>query len=517
MKNMKKIFALLIAMVLVLSLSTSAFADSQGQGTLTVSNAMKGQTYIAYKVFSAVYTDTNDISKGVIYTVPASLESQVTAPFSVGTAVASNGEKIVSLAADTPDADVLAWVKANYQKFDSAGTELVYSDIDGTASATLDYGYYYVTSTLGTVITIDSLNSAVTIVDKNESTPEGPTKKITAEDSSIETSLDQTNVTLTENNAAVGSVETFIVTFNATNWVESEESDSTAGTGTGTKTKVTSWNFTDTPVGLSIDATTVTITVNGTSIYTNGTSVDTTNVTTVTGGNGSALTINIPWTNSTGASLYATQTQGSELIPVVVTYDATVTSAAATAVAPNSVEVKYNNSTNVGNTATTNTYTYKFQLDKIKNQANNYESLTGAKFQLYSADGTLLKFDQSGTTYTFNAAGTIDTIDLTSNATALIQGLDYASYTLKETQAPNGYNKAADTTIQATDLVRVDGTITDDTGIDNDSGVVNVINETGTELPSTGGIGTTIFYIVGAIFVIGAGVVIVTKRRMNDD
>ena len=44
---------------------------------------------------------------------------------------------------------------------------------------------------------------------------------------------------------------------------------------------------------------------------------------------------------------------------------------------------------------------------------------------------------------------------------------------------------------------------------------ITVINEQGTVLPSTGGIGTTIFYIIGAILVIGAGVVLVTRRRMN--
>ena len=514
---MKKIVALLIAMVMVLGISTSVFAAPQEQGTLTISNAMKGQTYTAYRVFNAVYTDTSDISEGVVYTVPSSLESKVTSPFSVGTAVASNGEKIVELASNTTDAAVLAWVKANYSEFDSNGTQLDYSDIDGTASAQLDYGYYYVTSSLGSVITIDSLNSAVTIVDKNESQPVGPTKSITAEDSSIETSLDQANVNLSDNKAAVGSVESFKVTFDATNWVESEESDTTAGTGTGTKTKVTVWNFTDTATGLNIDVNTLKITVNGTTIYASGTSVDTVNATTVAGGGENPLTIAIPWVNSTGASLYATQNSGSALIPVVVTYDATVTSAAATVVAPNNVEVKYNDTTKVGNTATTNTYTYKFQIDKIKNEANDYEALTGAKFQLYSAGGTLLKFDQSGTIYTFNASGSVDTIDLTENATAVIQGLDYASYTLKETQAPNGYNKAADTTIEATDLVRVDGTITDENGIDSDSGVVNVINETGTELPSTGGMGTTVLYIIGAILVVGAAVILIARRRTNKE
>jgi LPXTG-motif cell wall-anchored protein len=44
---------------------------------------------------------------------------------------------------------------------------------------------------------------------------------------------------------------------------------------------------------------------------------------------------------------------------------------------------------------------------------------------------------------------------------------------------------------------------------------VKVENHQGTELPSTGGIGTTIFYVVGAILVLGAGVVLITRRRMD--
>ena len=50
---------------------------------------------------------------------------------------------------------------------------------------------------------------------------------------------------------------------------------------------------------------------------------------------------------------------------------------------------------------------------------------------------------------------------------------------------------------------------------DEATGTVTVLNQAGSVLPSTGGIGTTIFYIIGAILVIGAGVVLVTRRRMN--
>ena len=86
---------------------------------------------------------------------------------------------------------------------------------------------------------------------------------------------------------------------------------------------------------------------------------------------------------------------------------------------------------------------------------------------------------------------------------AVIYGLDGDStYHIEETKAPDGYNK-------------LEGKVAVE--MDDDNQVQPIVNNAGTILPSTGGIGTTIFYIIGAVLVIGAGVVIVTKRRMNDD
>ena len=520
-KKLRKTTALLLTLILALgTMSLSAFAVAQDQGTLKVTNAMKGQSYRAYKIFNAVYANPADDSanRAVVYTVPDELESQVTAPFSVGTTRASNGEKIVTVAEGTSNADILAWAKENYSNFDARGSRLIYNDDDGTAVGTIDYGYYYVTSSLGSVITIDSLDSEKEIVDKNESKPGAPSKVITTENSAVITGLNQTRKELEVNDTAVGSVQTFEVTFQATNWVEDKESDTAAGTGTGTKTRVTSWNFTDTPKGMEIDPASVSISVNAIGIYEGGVSVNQTYPTVVTGGGKDPLSISIPWVNASGASLYETTTYGSAHIPVVITYNATVTSAAATSVAPNKIEVKYNNTTSIGEDETS-TYTYKFQLNKVKNAANNYAPLDGAKFQLYASDGTtLLKFNRgegaSANTYTFNKNGSVDTIDMSNSASALILGLDKADYVLKETQAPAGYNKAQDQTINAASLVRVDNEIEDSAGIDSDTGVISVINETGRELPSTGGIGTTIFYITGTLLVLGAGVVLVTRRRV---
>jgi len=88
----------------------------------------------------------------------------------------------------------------------------------------------------------------------------------------------------------------------------------------------------------------------------------------------------------------------------------------------------------------------------------------------------------------------------------LFKGLADGTYTLEESTVPSGYNKAADQTITIAK---------DDYTAANLEQTAEVINLSGSELPSTGGIGTTMFYVIGAILVIGAGVVLVTRRRMS--
>ena len=90
--------------------------------------------------------------------------------------------------------------------------------------------------------------------------------------------------------------------------------------------------------------------------------------------------------------------------------------------------------------------------------------------------------------------------------------MDSDTYYLEETKAPAGYN-----VLKAPVKVVIDneGKVTygnDNTAADPD---VKVLNQTGTELPSTGGMGTTIFYVLGSVLVVAAGVLLVTKKRMD--
>ena len=126
---------------------------------------------------------------------------------------------------------------------------------------------------------------------------------------------------------------------------------------------------------------------------------------------------------------------------------------------------------------------------------------------------------------------------LTSDANGLFKviGLDDGTYHLKETKAPAGYNlltnditvviTAATTNGQSwTDgdaakaltalSVTADGkngSVDDNKGI----GSITIANNKGATLPSTGGMGTTLFYVLGSILVLGAVVLLVSKKRMN--
>ena len=100
---------------------------------------------------------------------------------------------------------------------------------------------------------------------------------------------------------------------------------------------------------------------------------------------------------------------------------------------------------------------------------------------------------------------------MTTNTTITVKGLDNSwEYTLKETKVPDGYNPAPDKTIAGSDLTKVNADIKTLKLYEEE-----VINKAGLPLPSTGGIGTTIFYVVGTVLVIGAGILMVTRRRMN--
>ena len=196
---------------------------------------------------------------------------------------------------------------------------------------------------------------------------------------------------------------------------------------------------------------------------------------------------------------------------------------------------------------TANVYAYQLEITKVDSRTK--APLTGAEFYLYrnvtNADNTTDKMyahtDANGVITEWNTTtparklvsgdtngdGVISSDEKTANTGKfIIKGLDSLIYHLEEVKAPEGYNKMEESVV-----VTINGTISDHnltnltgsadsnvgTGtVDDGKLAVNIENNPGTLLPTTGGIGTTIFYIVGGVLVLGAGAAFVMKKRNEE-
>lgn len=202
---------------------------------------------------------------------------------------------------------------------------------------------------------------------------------------------------------------------------------------------------------------------------------------------------------------------------------------------------------------TVTVFTFEVVIDKI--DGTDKTALTGANFALYKYDadgkdangvaiGTGTPADKNVTGYANYYL--VEEITATDVSTFTFTGIDDGKYLLVETKTPNTYNtidpiaftvtsehqtEAADPTLTSLTVNVTSGsgsftaaylntTVTkqDKSSIELTSGQIysEIVNKTGELLPETGGIGTTIFYIVGGILVIGAGVLLVTKKRMEN-
>ena len=149
----------------------------------------------------------------------------------------------------------------------------------------------------------------------------------------------------------------------------------------------------------------------------------------------------------------------------------------------------------------TRVYTTAIQLTKVDGNDNNIK-LTGAKFKI--SGGDLTEYEA----------------EVDNNGVLKIEGIGAGTYTIEETQAPVGYNKLKEPITVVVKFVGLREGSTDCmwsfNSSDASAGIYTfeVENFTGLTLPSTGGMGTTLFYVVGAILLIGAGVLIISKKRM---
>lgn len=234
---------------------------------------------------------------------------------------------------------------------------------------------------------------------------------------------------------------------------------------------------------------------------------------------GTSLTFTVPDVKALGAH------NNSQ---VVVEYTATLNSNAILGSAgnPNKVYLQYSNNpfdsgsgnNNVGKTPEDQVivFTYALRISKVDDSGN---ALTGASFKLTK---------QVGSNWP-----EVATIDGTNLSTFEWKGLDDGNYKLEETVTPDGYNtaEALEFTITATHDEEAQEPKLTNLSVSNGltvelasgqatasyTGFVQgtVVNVIGPVLPETGGMGTTLFYVVGGLLLVGAGVVLVAKRRMD--
>lgn len=494
MKRVKRVLALLAAFALVLAMavpawaaSTAATGNNHGSSSITIDGAVNGKTYTLYRIFD-VASKTDD---GMVYNVTTAWK-----PFFEGNGTGTEYVEIDSLgqvkklkkegfADDSENAKdfaaaALAWAKTQ----SNIAVASVTANNNDARFTGLKEGYYLVDTTTGSLCSVGNVtgSTAVTIKEKNG---------VPSVDKQVQEDSD--NSWGDKNDAEIGQEVNFKTTINVT-----------AG-------NTTNYVLHDKMTGLTYKADSIQITkANGTEALTPGTD----------------YTIETPKDGCSFEIKFVNDKLNAGDV-VVVTYTATVNADAVVAGTGNTNEtwLDYGND---GHTThdTTRTYVWEFKIYKYTKGAEESETvdLPGAEFVLYKkSDETKSYLTASGNklltgwTKEENLA-TKFTSD--NNGNISISGLDAGEYYLKETKAPDGYNKLTDDikvvlTREYNESTNV-GTASFAYSNETKANKVEVENNAGTTLPSTGGMGTTVFYVVGGGLMAVAVVLLVTKKRMEN-
>ena len=494
MKYMKKFMALIAALTLALTMAVPAFAASgtasSSKGTITIDNAVTGTTYKAYRIFDLESYDTNKD----VYSYKLSTKWK---DFPEYSATIDDNEVSAEEFFSVNSAGYIEWkdakkeAGADFAKLAKAFVDKNKIECDATKTATdaavtftdLTLGYYLVDTSLGSLCSLDTTEPSVTIKEKNSDTT--IEKKIVIDG----------DEKVGSNSAGIGDTVNFKITITVKD-----------GNPKG-------YVLHDQLSGLTFDPDSLKVTI-GEKTLTAGTDYTLDKKPT----DGDSFDVN-----------FANGTLKPNDV-VVVTYSATVAANATIAGAGNTNKAKLDYSGKHSTDEKTTTYVWKLNVHKYTlNSTNKEEALNGAKFVLYREDGTEKKYAKliNGRIAGWVAnKGDAMTLETSGEGNISIEGLNVGIYYLEETEAPVGYNKLAKPI-----EVKITATSDDATGVSetveyrnqNDStytpatnATVKVLNEAGTQLPSTGGIGTTIFYVIGGGLMAVAAVLLVTKKRMNN-
>lgn len=477
MKMFKKLAGLLLAMIMVFSMSTVTFAvkgTNDNSGSITINDAVEGHTYNAYQI---LVLESYNTEKGAFaYKANSAWEGWLKAQTQY---VSIDNQGYVTW---VKDADPAAFAKAALAHAKEANINPVKT---ATADSTtveftgLNLGYYLIDTTLGTLCSLDTTTPDVTMEEKNEVPSQ---KKEVQEDSDGSWGA--------ENTAEIGDTVNYRTTINAKpgaqKYVLHDEMSK----------------------GLTLNP--ESITVAEPAGVTKGQDANSGDYHVVTTGLSDGCTFEVVFHQSYLDTITAD-------MEIVVTYNAVVNENAEVSPSanPNRTTLKYGEDSKF-ETVPSETKTYTFKVDVVKTDGDN-KLLDGAQFKLYDtktggneialvevSDGfyRLAKAEETGVKYITTVDGQLE-----------IKGFDAnTNYYLEETKAPDGYNKLAERVEIAVKEDNLNASVSTDTW---QNGGVHIVNKTGSLIPSTGGMGTTIFYIIGGVLVAAAGIFFVIRRRVS--
>ena len=507
MKHIKKLASLLLVLVMVFALATTAFAEETAY-SITINNSAKDHTYEAYQIFTGDLSGTT--LSNIVWGSGVSEAGQ--------TALGDAAAKAETLKTEA-DAKAFAKAVAPYLTT-AAGSVNTVTDgkyvISGLAA-----GYYLVKDQDGSLTgDNDSYTEyIIRVVGDVTATPKSDVPEVQKKVKDINDSTDTTK----------------------TDWQDSADYD--IGDSIPFQLKATLANNVSSYTTYKVvfhDTLSKGLTYNNDAkVYIGGTETNGFTVTATVNADGTTtLTVSCDDVKALGAG-------NSSVITVEYTAKLNENAVLGSAGNPNEAYLEYSNNPNKseeGNNETGETpkdvvivFTYKTIINKVDSEHN---PLTGAAFKLEK----LIK-GKDGAEDTWTTVKEF-TVDETTTAFTF-SGLDDGQYKLTETKTPAGYNTidpiyfvieaTHDETADAPTLKTLNAYLTDADGnkqtemkegesVNIDLGTVDltagsitttVVNKSGSELPSTGGIGTTIFYVLGGVLVLAAVVLLVTKKRMS--
>ena len=456
MKNIKKLFGLLFAFVFAL-----VQVNAEGNGSITINKAVVDETYSIYRILDLETYDKD--AKHYIYRANANFEEFITRAEGKNYLVAQNSNGtgatyyVWKTGADVVEFSkaALAWAKSNnVTPVDSKKATSTTVKFDG-----LPLGYYLVDTTTGSLLNLTTTNPNAVIEEKNTVTPK--VDKDVKEDSTGDYGK--------TNDATIGDTIDFKATI-------------TTGAG------YTKYVLRDTmSAGITFNA-------NSVKVKAGDTPVDASNYTVTPNKDGYTFIVEfkdsyiVTLPKNTKIEVYYTATLNEN---AVVEGNGN----------PNELDLAYGENKTTDKVKTT-TYTYKFNI--IKKDGETKTKLEGATFKLFDKNNNIIYVELiENNVYRV----TTEENDVLINAgEATIEGLDADTYYLEEVTAPTGYNKLTSKVEVIISKVGSNNTFSRFTA--------EVLNYTGSQLPETGGMGTTLFLTLGSILVIGFGLLLVTKLRV---